>query len=335
MLIDQLGRDINYLRVSLTDRCNYRCTYCMPENMEFSPRSEALSVDEMTMICTAFVELGVKKIRLTGGEPTIHPDFDDLLGRLDAISGLDAIAVTTNGSMLQEKALQIASKKKVQQLNISLDSVDEDNFKRITRTGNLHEVVAGIDAAKAAGIKRLRLNVVVSAGVNTHEMIDLLAFAIEKECHIAFIEEMPLGNMSDYSRSEHFLSNDDVLQLLQTRYSLLPLISRLKQAGPASYYKVENSVTEVGFISPHSNNFCDQCNRVRLTRKGELILCLGQEQAIDLRAVMMDAQNNNQDVLAVMKLAIVEAMAHKPDSHQFDTQDDDVQVVRFMNVTGG
>ena len=334
MLIDRLGREINYLRVSVTDRCNFRCTYCMPEDMSFAPRSETLNVDEMTVICAAFVELGVKKIRLTGGEPTIHPDFDELLARLDELPGLDTIAVTTNGSKLEEKAALIASKK-VRQLNISLDSVNADNFKKITRTGSLSEVIAGIDAAKAAGIERVRLNAVVSSGMNTHELVDLLDFAVEKECHIAFIEEMPLGDMSHYSRSEHYLSNDDVLSLLAEHYILEPLISKLQQAGPASYYQVAGSKTEVGFISPHSHNFCEQCNRVRLTRKGELILCLGQEDAIDLRAVMRDAKGSELEVIAAVKEAIVDAMTKKPDSHQFDVQNDEVQVVRFMNVTGG
>ncbi len=335
MLIDRIGREINYLRVSLTDRCNYRCTYCMPEDMAFEPRQEALHVDEMLTICAAFVELGIKKIRLTGGEPTIHPDFDQLLMGLDGLDGLKNIAVTTNGSKLLEKAPLIALNKKVKQLNVSLDSVDEDNFKRITRTGALADVVAGIDAAKAAGIERIRLNVVVSSGVNTHELTQLLDFAIEKECHIAFIEEMPLGDMSNYSRSEHFLSNDDVLRLFSKNYDLKPLMSRKQQAGPARYYSLQGSLTEVGFISPHSNNFCEQCNRVRLTRKGELILCLGQEQAIDLRAVIRQADTHELSALDLLKKSIVEAMQHKPDSHQFDHQNDGVQIVRFMNVTGG
>jgi len=332
MLIDRLGRDINYLRVSLTDRCNYRCTYCMPEDMTFAPRAEALSVSELLLICTAFIELGVKKIRLTGGEPTIHPDFDALLQGLDVLPGLENIAVTTNGSKLIEKAPLIASKK-VRQLNVSLDSLDAESFKRITRTGNLSDVIAGIDAARAAGIERIRINAVVSSGVNTHELTDLLQFAVDKQCHIAFIEEMPLGDMSAYSRSDHFFSNDDVLKVLSKEFSLAPLASTLKQAGPATYYQVRGAVTEVGFISPHSSNFCGQCNRVRLTRKGELILCLGQEDAVDLRAVLRESEP--YAALAEVKKTILTAMLNKPDSHEFDAQNDGVQVVRFMNVTGG
>jgi cyclic pyranopterin phosphate synthase len=306
----------------------------MSENMTFAPRSETLNLEDMTTICRAFVALGVKKIRLTGGEPTIHPDFDELLEALDGMQGLDTIAVTTNGSRLTEKA-QFLANTKVKQLNISIDSIDPDNFRRITRTGSLQEVIDGIDAAKTAGIERIRLNAVVSAGVNSHELLDLLHFAIEKECHIAFIEEMPLGNMNDYSRSSHFLSNDDVLRLLSQHYDLALLPAKMKQAGPASYYKVKGQVTEVGFISPHSHNFCEQCNRVRLTRKGELILCLGQESSIDLRAVLDQAKSVGENELEALKTAISSAMMQKPDSHDFDVSNDGVQVVRFMNVTGG
>jgi len=332
MLTDRLGREINYLRVSLTDRCNFRCTYCMPENMQFEPRNEQLASEELLLICRAFVELGVEKIRLTGGEPTIHPDFDDLLMGLSAIDGLQNIALTTNGSRLAQKADLIAQSK-IKQVNISLDSVDPENFKRITRTGDLSQVVAGIDEAKRIGVERLRLNAVVSQGVNDQELVDLLMFAIDKACHIAYIEEMPLGDMSDYSRREHFLSNQDVKQILQRHVELLPMTQKRRQAGPAHYYQVQGSATEVGFISPHSQNFCSQCNRVRLTRKGELILCLGQEDAVDLRAIVRQCDNELSAINA-LKDAILAAMQIKPDSHEFD-MDDGVQVVRFMNVTGG
>ncbi len=339
MLIDRLGREINYLRVSLTDRCNFRCTYCMPENMQFAPRSEQLEVQELLLICQAFVELGVKKIRLTGGEPTIHPDFDRLLLDLSKLPGLENVALTTNGSKLAEKA-EVLAHSKVQQVNISLDSVEAENFKHITRTGSLAEVVEGIDAAKAIGIKRVRLNAVVSQGANAHEVLDLLRFAIEKQCHIAFIEEMPLGDMKAYSRSSHYLSNQDVRKMIRQQFELLPLTQKRKQAGPAEYYRVlgvEGSSdlnTEVGFISPHSNKFCDQCNRVRLTRKGELILCLGQEDALDLKAIVRESENSGQ-ALNALKQEIVNAMQVKPDAHDFDHSNDGTQVVRFMNVTGG
>ena len=339
MLIDRLGREINYLRVSLTDRCNFRCTYCMPENMTFAPRSEQLEVSELLLICQAFVELGVEKIRLTGGEPTIHPDFDRLILELSKLKGLKNIALTTNGSKLAKKS-EVLSQSKVQQVNISLDSVNPDNFKHITRTGSLTEVVKGIDAAIALGIKRVRLNAVVSHGANGHEILDLLKFAMSKQCHIAFIEEMPLGDMRDYSRASHFLSNQDVRKAIKQEYDLIPLTQKRKQAGPAEYYRVLgkdglcHSPTEVGFISPHSNKFCDQCNRVRLTRKGELILCLGQEDALDLKSIVRGSENKNETIDA-LKQAIKSAMQVKPDAHNFDHQEDDVQVVRFMNITGG
>ena len=332
-LIDAFGRQINYLRISLTDRCNFRCTYCMPEQMQFEPRQEQLASTELLMIARAFTELGVSKIRLTGGEPTIHPDFDFLLAALSGIDALQTIALTTNGSTLIQKAAAI-KQSKVQQLNISLDSLQADNFKRITRCGDLSAVLSGISRASELDVKRIRLNVVVSAGVNDHELDDLLDFAIKQNIHIAFIEEMPLGSMPNYSRSAHFLSNQQVKEHFVARYTLLPMLEKRVQSGPAEYYKIAGSSTELGFISPHSNNFCSSCNRVRLTRKGELILCLGQESSVDLRAVIR-AHTDEQEQLVQLKQTIIAAMAAKPESHQFDHSSDDVQVVRFMNVTGG
>lgn len=332
MLFDQFGRHINYLRLSLTDRCNFRCTYCMPEDMKFSPRAENLLSGEIELICKAFVELGVEKIRLTGGEPLIHPDFDPLLQSLSQLSGLKHVAITTNGALLTEKIATIAPTK-VSQINISLDSVDPQNFSRITRTklGEFDKVVAGIDAAVAAGIERIRLNTVVSKGMNDQELVDLVSFAIDKGVHIAFIEEMPMGDMAAYERKQHYVSNETVKKQLQQHYELVPQTQKLQQAGPARYYLVAGSKTEVGFISPHSQNFCDTCNRVRLTRKGQLILCLGNDDALDLRAIIRQSDSPLSDV----KQAIVAALQLKPESHHFDTQDDDVQVVRFMSDTGG
>ena len=330
MLIDRFDRTIDYLRLSLTDRCNFRCTYCMPEDMQFAPRRDNLALDELTLICRAFVELGVKKIRLTGGEPMIHPDFPALLHNLSALQGLRNIAVTTNGSLI-EKHAAVLEQSKVRQLNISLDSLDPATFSAITRTGELDEVLRGIDAAIAAGVERIRLNTVVSKGFNEHQLLDLLDFAVRHAIHIAFIEEMPLGHMPDYRRSEHYLSNDAVRDMLKTRFSLLPNVEKRHQAGPARYYRVADSKTEVGFISPHSNNFCSSCNRVRVTRQGKLVLCLGHDDAIDLRQVI----RKNDKPLDAVKRTIIEALDHKPESHSFDADSDDWQVVRFMNVTGG
>ena len=332
MLKDSLGRHIDYLRVSLTDRCNFRCTYCMPENMQFAPRSENLAASELALICQAFVELGVKKIRLTGGEPLIHPDFPLLLQTLSQFPALERIAITTNGALLAQH-IDVIKHSKVQQLNISLDSINPATFAQMTRTqdGELAKVLAGIDAAIAAGIERIRLNAVVSKGFNDAQLHELLHFAMARGVHIAFIEEMPLGAMQGYSRSAQTLSNDWVKAQLQQHVTLIPQVQKLRQSGPAQYYQVAGSHTEVGFISPHSNNFCASCNRVRLTRKGQLILCLGDDGALDLRALLRASSTP----LADLKKTIVAALQHKPASHNFDVNSDATQVLRFMNVTGG
>lgn len=330
MLIDRLGRKIDYLRFSLTDRCNFRCTYCMPEHMQFAPNSENLQAAEIVFICQAFVELGIKKIRFTGGEPLIYSEFDKVLQAVSCLPNLESIALTTNGSMLVEK-LPVILAAKVKQLNISLDSVDADTFSAMTRVGKIQAVLDGIDAAIAAGIPRIRLNAVVSKGYNDTQLCDLVSFATAKGVHIAFIEEMPLGNMPEHQRSQHYVSNDWVKLQLDNKFTLVPKVQSLLPFGPARYYTMPNSTTEVGFISPHSNNFCASCNRVRITRKGGLVLCLGEDSAIDLKAII---RNSLQPVVA-LKAAIIDAMQVKPDSHHFDVQNDNVQIVRFMNMTGG
>jgi GTP 3',8-cyclase len=330
MLIDQFGRHIDYLRVSLTDRCNFRCTYCMPEDMQFAPKRENLETAEIILICQAFVELGVKKIRLTGGEPLIHPDFAHLLGSISQLENLERIALTTNGALLADNMAAIKNSK-VKQLNISLDSVNAETFSAITRVGKLAPVLAGIDAAIAAGVERIRLNAVVSKGFNDTELTELVDFAVAKGIHIAFIEEMPMGKMPGYSRSERYLSNDAVKAQLSERFNLIPQTQKLLQSGPARYYAIPHSTTQVGFISPHSNNFCGSCNRVRVTRKGGLVLCLGDDAAVDLRSIIRESSQP----LQALKTAIITAMTQKPESHRFDINSDEVQVVRFMNMTGG
>lgn len=330
MLVDSFGRHIDYLRVSLTDRCNFRCTYCMDENMTFESRSEHLLSDELLLICQAFVELGVQKIRLTGGEPLIHPDFPYLLKKLSQFEQLSNIAITTNGSKVAEH-IELIKQSKISQLNISLDALDADCFMRITRTGNLHQVLSGVDAAIDAGIDRVRLNAVVSKGFNDDQVLALLQYALDKSVHIAFIEQMPLGRMTSVKRSENYISNEDVRAEIGKHYQLLPMLNKKAQAGPAEYYKVAGFNSEIGFISPHSNNFCQSCNRLRLTRKGELVLCLGQDEAIDLRQII----RGSNSPLEALKKVIIDSLLSKPESHQFDARNDDVQVVRFMNVTGG
>jgi cyclic pyranopterin phosphate synthase len=302
----------------------------MDETMQFEPRSEHLLADELLLICQAFVELGVKKIRLTGGEPLIHPDFPYLLHKLSAFEQLENIAVTTNGSKIVEHIDEIRSSK-ISQLNISLDSIRPESFTALTRIGDLADVLAGIDAAVKAGVKRIRLNAVVAKGFNDDQLAELLQFAIERGVHIAFIEQMPMGEMKSLRRSQQYLSNSEVREKLAEQYQLLPMLDKRAQAGPAEYYRLANCTTEVGFISPHSNKFCDSCNRVRLTRKGELVLCLGQDDSIDLRALI----RQSAQPLQAVKQAIVAALAQKPEAHDFNVSSDETQVLRFMNVTGG
>ena len=303
----------------------------MPEDMQFAPKRENLDTAELELICQAFVELGIKKIRLTGGEPLIFPEFGPLLSAISKHDGLERIAITTNGALLAEK-IDWIKQSKVKQLNISLDSIDPDVFTKITRVGKLEQVLQGIDAAIEAGVERIRLNAVVSKGFNENTVTDLVDFSIDKGIHIAFIEEMPLGDMGDYSRSEQYISNEMIKAQLNERFNLVPQTKKLMQSGPAHYFSIPNTQTEVGFISPHSNNFCDTCNRVRLTRKGELVLCLGDDSAVDLRALVRKSENPLEE----LKTTIVNALSCKPEAHKFDVESDDGhQVVRFMNVTGG
>ena len=333
ILTDSFGRQITYLRLSLTDRCNFRCTYCMPEKMQFSPRNQNLSVDELIIVAQAFVELGVTKIRLTGGEPLIHPDVDQLLYKLNALKGLKDIALTTNGSHIANH-LESLALEKVTQLNISLDSLQPNTFSQITRQKpeKLTEVLKGIKTAKSLGIKRIRLNVVLMKGLNDHELFEMINFAQNHGVHIAFIEEMPLGDMNGLDRAERHLPHDALKKRIQERHQLTHLIKHQKSAGPAEYYRLDNTASEVGFISPHSNNFCSTCNRVRVTRTGKLILCLGNNEAVDLKRII---QNSGQSsAMKLVKEAVLSSIEDKPESHHFDL-DDTPQILRWMNVTGG
>ncbi|WP_299316707.1 GTP 3',8-cyclase MoaA [uncultured Halomonas sp.] len=326
-LIDDFGRRVRYVRISVTDRCDFRCVYCMSEEMTFLPRAQVLTLEELALVARAFVELGVEKVRLTGGEPLVRRDIDRLVGEIGALPGLRDFAMTTNGAGLGRFSAKLRAGG-LGRLNISLDSLDPARFRRLTRTGELSRVIDGIRAAREAGFQRIKLNAVILKGRNDDEVLDLVDFARRERLDISFIEEMPLGDVSDHRRDETFCSSDEVQARIETRYRLLPTTE--STLGPSRYFRMADSESRVGFISPHSHNFCASCNRVRVTVEGRLLLCLGNEHSVDLRRVL---RANPGDIDA-LKHAIVAAMPLKPERHHFTT-DGDVQVVRFMNMTGG
>src|SRR5690606_6067940 len=250
-LIDRFGREVSYIRVSVTDRCDFRCLYCMAEDMQFLPRSQILSLEEIYWVCQAFTELGVTKIRLTGGEPLVRRDVLTLVEQLGQLPGLNELVMTTNGSRLETTAADLR-RYGVRRLNVSLDSLRPERFRDITRTGNLDQVLRGIDAARGVGFERIKLNVVIMKGRNDDEVGDLVDFARRNQLDICFIEEMPLGQVA-HQRQETFCSSDEVRQIIGQRYELIP--SSESSGGPARYYRLAGSSIRVGFISPHSHNF--------------------------------------------------------------------------------
>ena len=326
MLIDRFGRRITYLRLSITDRCDLRCRYCMAEDMTFLPRAQILTLEEIATIARAFVELGVEKIRVTGGEPLVRRGALELLEELGTLP-LKELVLTTNGMRLAECAERLV-RAGVRRVNVSLDSLRPERFRHITRFGDLGRVLAGIEAARRAGFARVKLNAVILRGVNHDEVVDLATFAIERGLDISFIEEMPLGVIDSHDRRRAFYSSDEVRADLERRFTLLPTTDRT--GGPSRYWRVAGSDSRIGFISPHSHNFCGDCNRVRLTVEGRLLLCLGNEHSVDLKRVVRRWPGDADR----LKKAIVEAMALKPERHHFDLREQPI-ILRHMNVTGG
>jgi cyclic pyranopterin phosphate synthase len=324
-LVDRFGRHIHYLRLSVTDRCDFRCVYCMSEQMTFLPREQVLSLEEMLTLAELFVELGVRKIRLTGGEPLVRRNIFWLIERLGQLPV--ELVLTTNGSQLQRFARPLREAG-VNRLNISLDSLDPERFRALTRNGRLEQVLAGIDAASEAGFERIKLNTVVLHGRNEDEVPALVGYARARGLDISFIEEMPLGQISEHDRAEAFCSSDTLREMLGQHYTLIPTAERT--GGPSRYYRMPDSDSRIGFISPHSHNFCADCNRVRLTAEGRLLLCLGNEHSLDLRALLRDPGCDRQ----ALRQAIIDAMDIKPERHHFDLNDEP-QILRFMNMTGG
>ncbi|OAD22919.1 molybdenum cofactor biosynthesis protein A [Candidatus Thiomargarita nelsonii] len=326
-LIDKFNRKITYVRMSVIDRCDFRCVYCMDEKMTFLPRAQILTLEELEWLGRAFVELGVTKIRITGGEPLVRKNILHLFQVLGELEGLKELVLTTNGSQLVKMA-QPLKEAGVKRVNISLDSLKPDRFQKMTRTGKLNIVLRGIEAALKAGFKRVKINAVILKNRNHDEVTDLVQFACDYGIDITFIEEMPLGMIGEHDRAEAFYSSAQIRQDLEESFTLLP--SAETTAGPARYYRVINTDTRIGFISPHSHNFCDTCNRVRVTTEGRLLLCLGQEHSVDLRRVI---RANPGDIMA-LKQAIIKAMAIKPKGHDFEL-DEQPQILRYMNATGG
>jgi cyclic pyranopterin phosphate synthase len=329
-MIDPFGRPITYLRVSVTDRCNFRCSYCMAEEMTFLPRAELLSLEELDRLCGVFIDLGVRKLRITGGEPLVRRGvialFRSLHRHLEA-GRIDEVTLTTNGALLARHAADLAACG-VRRVNVSLDSLDPARFGELTRLGRLEDVLEGIAAARRAGL-RLRINAVALAGLNDHEFDAMVAWCGAEGHDLAFIEAMPLGDTGP-ERVAHWMSVETVRQRLGERWTLQDVDYRT--AGPARYVSVAETGGRIGFITPYSHNFCEACNRVRVTCTGTLYLCLGQDDAADLRAPLRDGEGN-----AAVREAILAAVARKPRGHDFDQARlaAGAQVVRFMSLTGG
>jgi len=323
---DLFGRKITYLRLSVTDRCDFRCTYCMAEKMDFLPRSEILSLEECLRVAKTFVSLGVDKIRLTGGEPLVRKDFPWLAARIRELPGLRELALTSNGSQLPSLAVPLAQSG-IDRVNISLDSLVPDTFKRITRTGDLHQVLAGLDAAIAAwGSRRIKLNTVLLRGINHHELSDMVKFSLARGMDISFIEQMPMGDTGS-QRTDTYYSNEEALAQLKQHFDLVS--SEENSGGPARYWRIPGHEPRIGFISPHSQNFCADCNRMRVTARGELFPCLGNAGMVDL----LPAVRAGDDV--GLRELILQAVAAKPQAHEFNPAQAQPAIMRFMSRTGG
>ena len=327
-LVDKFNRVVDYVRISVTDRCDFRCVYCMAEDMVFAPRSEILSLEEITLIAQAFVELGVSNIRLTGGEPLVRKGITQLVENIAALPGLKQLNMTSNGSQLPHLATPL-KQAGLSRLNISLDSLKPDRFKQLTRTGDLQTVLDGIIQAKSAGFTDIKINCVVLKGRNDDEILDLIAFIRQHQLGISFIEEMPLGHIDEHDRALTFMSSADIRDIITQQYELVSCDEHT--GGPSRYWQfADGHTSRIGFISPHSHNFCGSCNRVRVTAQGRLLLCLGNEHSIDLKSVVRKYPGELEPV----KQAIREAMDLKPERHHFELGEE-VQILRFMNSTGG
>jgi len=331
-LIDPFARAITYLRVSVTDRCDFRCVYCMAENMQFLPKKELLTLEELDRLCSTFVGMGVQKLRITGGEPLVRRDimtfFNGMSRHLDS-GALKELTLTTNGSQLERFADDLYAAG-MRRINVSLDTLEEDKFARVTRWGRLPQVLRGLDAAQRAGL-RVKINTVALKGFNEDELFTMTDWCASRDMDLTWIEVMPMGDMGETDRIGQYWSLEDVRAALQTQYQLTDLAER--SGGPARYVRIEETGQKIGFITPLSHNFCESCNRVRLTCKGELYMCLGQEDMADLRAPLREHPGDTQH----LETAIRRAIERKPKGHDFDYSRQTIsgQMSRHMSHTGG
>ena len=330
-IIDPFGRAVSYLRVSVTDRCDFRCVYCMSENMSFLPKKDLLTLEELERVCRAFVDLGVRKLRLTGGEPLVRRNVMQLinnLGQLIDQGKLEELTLTTNGSQLERFAPALVDAG-VRRVNVSLDTLDHQKFKNITRWGRLEQVLGGLEAAKRAGLA-IKINAVALKGVNEDEIENMLAWCGEEGFDLTLIEVMPMGDIGGEERLDQYLPLSLVRSRLQKRFTLEE--SNHRTGGPARYFDVKETGQRIGFITPLTHNFCEDCNRVRLTCTGTLFMCLGQDDDADLRSPLRASDDD-----MALKQAIHNAIERKPKGHDFviDRRQGAKSVGRHMSVTGG
>ncbi|MET0105371.1 MAG: GTP 3',8-cyclase MoaA [Sedimenticola sp.] len=323
-LIDRFGRKIEYLRLSVTDRCDFRCFYCIPKGFnDFTDRDDQLTLDEFVRLIRLFSELGVSKLRFTGGEPLVRRDIVEMVQRIGALPGIEDLSMSTNASQLAKHARTIREAG-VSRLNVSLDTLKPDVFKQITQ-GDLEKVIAGLMAAREAGFHPIKINMVVMRDLNFDEVGDMVDFCLQNRFTLRFIETMPVGEAGQNAR-DRYVSLQEVREMLEQRFELEP--ARMTGAGPAKYLKVVGGRLKIGFITPMSQHFCEDCNRVRLSSEGTLYLCLGQQDKLEFRPLLRQDLSDDE-----IKDAIREAINRKPEKHEFNDNPD--QVVRVMSMTGG
>ncbi|GIR63130.1 MAG: cyclic pyranopterin monophosphate synthase [Alphaproteobacteria bacterium] len=328
-LIDPFGREVNYLRVSVTDRCDFRCTYCMSENMTFLPKKDILSLEELEIICNVFIKLGTKKIRLTGGEPLVRKGILNLIKNLGKKigNGLDELTLTTNGSQLQKYA-EFLKENGVNRVNVSLDHLDPSKFREITRWGDLDKVLVGIEKAKSVGIK-VKINTVALKDFNEKNIIEMIEWCSLNEYDMTLIEVMPMGDIGSENRFNQYLPLSKVKEKLSKKFKLINIPK--KTGGPARYYKIEGKKIDLGFITPLTHNFCESCNRVRLTCTGILYMCLGQDDNVDLKNILRNKGSS------FLEDSLFKAISKKPKGHDFNISKSGINISsnRHMSVTGG
>ena len=332
-LIDPFNRHITYLRLSVTDRCDLRCTYCMPEKMTFLNKKEVLSFEEMYKLCSGFIQLGIKKIRITGGEPLVRKGIMDFFEMLSPhlSSQLEELTLTTNGTQLNKYASQLYANG-VRRINISLDTLDPKKFKNITRIGSLQDVLLGIEAAKDANLK-IKINCVALKNINDDEVDEFINWCVKKDFDLTFIETMPMGDIGNETRLNHFLSLDELKKSISLKFELEDI--SFSSGGPAKYSRIKGSDIKLGFITPLSHNFCSSCNRIRVDATGVLHQCLGQSNSLDFRKILRDPGTTDADLLENIRKSIKQ----KPEKHSFayDLSQERIEgkIDRHMSLTGG